>query len=280
VWVVPGGDEPTRALAYPLRALSLGPFPAVQGTTLAVKVASVEPVTLTGRLGEWTLNFAPDSAGALEQYALQGIHRFAEPDLYPLTISAEGPSGQVVALSQRVPVRAGDYRVDEPLTVPPETLDPANTEPENELVRSVVALVTPARMWTGLFALPSVGGLRSLFGSLRSYNGGPYNAFHTGVDYSGGEDRPITAPAPGVVAFAGPLTVRGNSTLIDHGWGVYTGYWHQSVIQVQAGDRVETGQVIGFNGATGRVTGPHLHWELWVGGVQVDPQQWLTTAFP
>jgi murein DD-endopeptidase MepM/ murein hydrolase activator NlpD len=277
---VPGGDEPTRALPHPLRVLSLGPFPAVQGTTLAVKVGTSVPISLTGRLGEWTLNFAWDGPAALEQIALQGIHRFAEPDLYPLTLSAEGPNGQVFALTQRVPVRAGDYLVDEPLTVPPETLDPANTEPENELVRSVVASVTPVRMWEGLFALPSVGGLRSLFGSLRSYNGGPYNAYHTGVDYSGGEDRPITAPAPGVVAFAGPLTVRGNSTLIDHGWGVYTGYWHQSAIQVQPGDRVETGQVIGFNGATGRVTGPHLHWELWVGGVQVDPQQWLGTTFP
>jgi murein DD-endopeptidase MepM/ murein hydrolase activator NlpD len=247
---------------------------------LAVKLTAAEPITLTGQLGEWTLNFAADTPGALDQVALQGIHRFAEPDLYPLALTATAPDGQAFTLSQRVPVRAGDYLVDEPLTVPPETLDPANTEPENELVRSIVTPVTPVRMWNGLFALPSVGALRSIYGSLRSYNGGPYNAYHTGVDYSGGDDRPITAPAPGVVAFAGPLTVRGNSTLIDHGWGVYTGYWHQSVIQVQVGERVETGQVIGFNGATGRVTGPHLHWELWVGGVVVDPQQWLTTTFP
>jgi murein DD-endopeptidase MepM/ murein hydrolase activator NlpD len=74
--------------------------------------------------------------------------------------------------------------------------------------------------------------------------------------------------------------VRGNATLIDHGWGVYSGYWHQSVIQVKGGDQVDTGQVIGFNGATGRVTGPHLHWELWVGGVQVDPLQWTEVPFP
>jgi len=74
--------------------------------------------------------------------------------------------------------------------------------------------------------------------------------------------------------------VRGNATVIDHGWGVYTGYWHQSVSQVNVGDRVETGQVIGFNGSTGRVTGPHLHWELWVGGFQADPLQWTETEFP
>ena len=147
-------------------------------------------------------------------------------------------------------------------------------------MKSIVALFTPARYWSGLFALPSVGALRSVFGSLRAYNGGPYDAFHTGVDFSGGDDRPITAPAPGVVVFAGPLVVRGNATVIDHGWGVYTGYWHQSVSQVNVGDRVETGQVIGFNGSTGRVTGPHLHWELWVGGFQADPLQWTETEFP
>jgi murein DD-endopeptidase MepM/ murein hydrolase activator NlpD len=280
LWVVPGGEAPTRALPYPLRELQLGPFPAIQGRTLAVKVTAATPVTLTGRLGDWNLNFSADAPGALEQFALQGVHRLAEPDLYPLTLTGVGADGRALAFSQRVPVRAGDYLVDEPLTVNPETIDPAITEPENALILSVVAPVTPARLWLGPFALPSVGGLRSVFGSLRSYNGSPYEYFHTGVDYSGGEDRPITAPAPGVVAFTGALTVRGNATLIDHGWGVYTGYWHQSSIQVAAGQRVETGQVIGFNGATGRVTGPHLHWELWVGGIQVDPQQWTEVTFP
>jgi murein DD-endopeptidase MepM/ murein hydrolase activator NlpD len=125
-----------------------------------------------------------------------------------------------------------------------------------------------------------VGAIRSRFGALRSYNGGPYDSFHGGVDFSGAEDRPITAPAPGVVVLAEPLTVRGNATIIDHGWGVFTGYWHQSAIQVQAGQRVETGQVIGYQGATGRVTGPHLHWEIYVGGYQVEPLTWTETSFP
>jgi len=80
--------------------------------------------------------------------------------------------------------------------------------------------------------------------------------------------------------FAAPLIVRGNATIIDHGWGVYTGYWHQSRIEVQVGQRVETGQIIGYQGATGRVTGPHLHWEMWVAGEQVDPLEWTETAFP
>ena len=82
------------------------------------------------------------------------------------------------------------------------------------------------------------------------------------------------------MVFAQALTVRGNATIIDHGWGVYTGYWHQSVQYVSVGDRVETGQVIGENGHTGRVTGPHLHWEMWVAGVQVDPRQFVNWTFP
>ncbi len=83
-----------------------------------------------------------------------------------------------------------------------------------------------------------------------------------------------------MVVFAGPLTVRGNATYIDHGWGVYTGYLHQSQLLVQAGDRVETGQLIGMVGNTGRVTGPHLHWEVWVGGVPVQPLEWTSQSYP
>ena len=74
--------------------------------------------------------------------------------------------------------------------------------------------------------------------------------------------------------------MRGNTTIIDHGWGVYSGFWHQSKFDVQVGDIVEQGQVIGEVGGTGRVTGPHLHWELWVNGIQVDPLDWLTNTYP
>jgi murein DD-endopeptidase MepM/ murein hydrolase activator NlpD len=166
------------------------------------------------------------------------------------------------------------------LTVDPATIDPATTIPEQDQIFSLTAPATPVRMWDGLFVLPSVGGFRSVFGSLRAYNGGPYNSFHGGVDFSGAEDRPITAPAPGVVVFTGKLVVRGNATVIDHGWGVYTGYWHQSKTLVNIGDHVATGQILGYQGATGRVTGPHLHWEMIIGDKQVDPLQWTKVAFP
>jgi murein DD-endopeptidase MepM/ murein hydrolase activator NlpD len=277
--LLPGGERPTTALVYPLLDLIVSPS-AVQGRTVAITAVADSAVSVNGRLGGAELNFQSDGTGPMRYVALQGINRLLPPNLYPLQITAAMADGTSVAFSQAVPVRGGNYLYDDPLRVDPTTLDPAVTGPEFELIRSLVAGVTPHRQWNGRFVLPSVGSLRSIYGSLRSYNGGPYDSFHTGVDFSGGEDRAITAPASGVVVYTGALDVRGNATLIDHGWGIYTGYWHQSVIHVQVGQRVETGQVIGFNGATGRVTGPHLHWELWVGGQQVDPMQWVEAALP
>ena len=120
----------------------------------------------------------------------------------------------------------------------------------------------------------------SVFGNRRSYNQSGYFFFHTGLDFCGRPGVEIYAPAPGRVVFTGPLTVRGNATVIDHGWGVYSAYAHQTEFRVSKGDWVETGQLIGLVGETGRVTGPHLHWEIIVGGVQVDPMDWLSQEFP
>ena len=115
---------------------------------------------------------------------------------------------------------------------------------------------------------------------MASYNGSSYSYFHTGLDILGNTGTEIYAPADGIVVFTGELTIRGNATLIDHGWGVYTGYAHQSELYVNAGDKVETGQLIGLVGDTGRVEGAHLHWEVIVGGVQVDPLDWLSNEYP
>ena len=130
---------------------------------------------------------------------------------------------------------------------------------------------------------PSECGFTDTFGHRRSYNGSPYNYFHTGLDFCynyNNEVNEIYSPADGVVVFAGPLIVRGNAVMIDHGQGVYTGYMHQEKILVEVGEQVETGQVIGIVGGTGRVNGPHLHFEVWAGGVQVDPEDWLMDAYP
>ena len=189
-----------------------------------------------------------------------------------------------------VPVKAVDYPYDQPLAVDPATIDPAVTKPEDAQWSALAAPVTPERLWNGVFKFPrrlkwdiastqAIAGRRG-YGNRRSYNGSPYLYFHTGLDIVGQTGVEIYAPADGLVVFAGPLTVRGNATMINHGQGVYTGYMHQSEIFVKPGDTVKAGQLIGKVGGTGRAEGPHLHWEVWVGGVQVDPIDWLERAYP
>ena len=218
------------------------------------------------------------------------IHALTEPGLYPLDLQMTLPDGTPFSFTQYLRVGAVDYPYDEPLTVNPTTIDPAVTKPEDAQWAALTSPATPERLWDGVFAIPSPFSAQfcldtgecwsSRFGNRRSYNGSPYNSFHTGLDVVGQEGTEIFAAAPGVVVFAGPLTVRGNATIIDHGWGVYSAYMHQSEILVEQGDRVEAGELIGRVGATGRVEGPHLHWEVWAGGVQVDPLDWLSEVFP
>ena len=100
------------------------------------------------------------------------------------------------------------------------------------------------------------------------------------MDFGAPEGTPIHAPAAGEIVLAEELRIRGNATLIDHGYGVYTAYWHQSELSVSVGQKVQSGEVIGHVGDSGLSTGPHLHWEVWVNGVRVDPLEWLGAKIP
>jgi murein DD-endopeptidase MepM/ murein hydrolase activator NlpD len=253
----------------------------VQGHTEVVQVGLTEDGGLEGNLGEWKLNFESPPDRPLDRVALQGIHALAEPGLVDMSLTFAPTGGPPFSLVQPVRLQAGDY-AREYVTVPSETLDPANTVPEDKEIASLLAPATPTRMWDGPFAFPTDyhDTFPSVFGTRRNYNATGWNYYHTGLDLYGNKDTEIRAAAPGVVVFAGPLTVRGNATYIDHGWGVYSGYLHQSQIFVKPGDRVEAGQLIGMVGNTGRVTGPHLHWEIWVGGVPVQPLDWTAQAYP
>lgn len=275
--VVPGGEGALTALPAPIVGLKLQPLPPAQGKTASIVLQTEPGALVTGVLGDYELHFV-EEAGTYR--ALQGVPALAEPNLYPLVVNVVDSAGRRVSFSQTVNVRFGGYGSEAPLSVDPDLIDPAVVDPEFEQVLGIVRPVTADRYWEGLFQPPSLGRVTSFFGTRRSYNGSGYDYFHSGVDFRGGTGEPIYAPAPGVVVFAGELKVRGNATLIDHGWGVYSGYWHQSRLEVSVGERVETGQEIGRVGATGRVTGPHLHWEVWVGGVQVDPSQWTEVVFP
>lgn len=262
---------------------SIQPLPIQQGGTEVIRVQTKEGVTLSGMLVDQPLHFFQSN---IEKVALQGVHSLLEPGVYPLLLEATLPDGSRQAYEQMVLVTSGNYGSDPDLFVPPETIDPAVNESENQIILSIVNPSTPTRYWEGPFTAPAVypDEFTSLFGRRRVYHGiGTelvVNGFHAGLDFAGGEGLQIFAPAPGEVVFAAPLTVRGNATIIDHGWGVYSGFWHQSEIHVNVGDRVEAGQVIGLVGGTGRVTGAHLHWEVWVNGVQVDPLDWLRETYP
>jgi murein DD-endopeptidase MepM/ murein hydrolase activator NlpD len=276
------GSGNATGLPSAFLSASVDPLPLVQGGTEVVRAQAREGVTLSGTLVDMPLHFfAADGA----QVALQGVHALRDPGVYPLLMEATLPDGSRQAFEQMVLVTSGGYGSEE-LYVPAETIDPAVVEPENQTIISIVAPATSTRYWNGTFASPAVypDEFTSLFGRKRVYHGLGTDlvteGFHTGLDFAGGEGLQIFAPAPGKVVFAAPLTVRGNATIIDHGWGVYSGFWHQSQIAVNVGDMVETGQVIGFVGGTGRVTGAHLHWEVWVNGVQVDPLNWLNQAYP
>lgn len=280
----PGGAS---ALPQAISAAVLMPERLEQGGVAVIELSGTSGISLTGSFAEHVMSFFPDNNG--KYISLQGAHALLDPGLYTLDISGVLPAEPPYlpaefSFSQSMLVSSGNYPFDPVLTVSPETIDPAVTRPEDAEWAALTATATPVKMWSGLFTSPAPPPFSdcwpSSFGNRRSYNGSEYIYFHSGLDFCGGVGTEILAPADGKVVFAGPLTVRGNATVIDHGWGIYSAYLHQSEILVNVGELVKQGQLIGKVGGTGRVTGPHLHWEVWAGGVQVDPLDWLTEEYP
>jgi murein DD-endopeptidase MepM/ murein hydrolase activator NlpD len=260
--------------------LELSPLPLIQGSTAVVRLVTAQVLEIHGTLNGKELNFFADSENQF--VAIQGIHAMAEPGLAEFSLEVKTQDGLTRSYQQMLLLQDGYYQKDEPLAVDPATLDKAITGPEDDLIRETTITATPQRAWSGIFRLPvdEPYCIKSWYGNRRSYNASGYNYFHTGLDYGVCANLNIYAPAPGVVVYTGPLTVRGNATIIDHGWGIYSGFWHQAEILVKTGQTVQAGDLVGLIGGTGRVTGPHLHWEVWANGVQVNPQEWLDRAIP
>lgn len=262
-----------------LQNVAITPLPLVQGQTTVIRVSSSSQDSVTGRLGNFPLNFNSD--GDKSSVALQGIYAMTEPGLSRINIKCTRSDKLVKEISQMVLLKSG-YFPDEKLLVEPNTIDPAVTKPEDDQISNLIHNVTPTKLWKTVFRQPVDQPIcyRSGFGTRRSYNNGALFSFHAGIDYGVCANLNIYAPAPGIVVFSGPLAVRGNATFIDHGWGIYSGFFHQKEMKTTVGNRVETGQLVGLIGATGRVTGPHLHWEIWVNGAQVNPLAWLEKNYP
>lgn len=284
-------EEAANASGLPaaFNSATVANLPLLQGDTAVIEVTLAEDVELSGSLTsdqEYPLRFFPTDEEN-RYVALQGVHAMTEPGAYPLKIEATYPDGRVESYEQMVLVESGGYPNDPILIVSPETLDPTITKDEQNELLEIISHANPEQFWQSVFNNPSVyeDCFTSRYGSRREYRAedgslNPYYSFHSGLDFCGGTGLQIDAAADGVVVFADETIVRGNATIIDHGRGVFTGYWHQSEVYVQEGDQVNAGDVIGLVGATGRVTGAHLHWEVWVNQVQVNPMAWLEQPFP
>lgn len=145
--------------------------------------------------------------------------------------------------------------------------------PELAQIAAARRLNTDAKGWRQRFIWPAMGRISGLFGSQRVYQGQP-GAYHGGVDVAGATGTPVVAPADGVVilaAVAKPFTLEGHLLMIDHGHGLNSAFLHLSRIDVKPGDTVTQGQRIGAIGATGRATGPHLHWGMKWNDARIDP---------
>jgi len=209
---------------------------------------------------------------------LIGIDLSVRPGTYPASVEASSGAQQLRAtyplkvLSRRFPVRS--LKVDPSLVNPP-------TEMEARIVREAAELEqlwrasSADRLWSGPFVPPVPSTIASHFGARSIFNG-QVRSPHSGADFPSPTGAPIAAPNAGRVVLARDLYFSGNTVILDHGLGLFSLLAHLSVVGVHEGDTVVSGQEIGKVGATGRVTGPHLHWGVRLGGARVDPLAVLT----
>lgn len=279
--VIPPSTAPHRGIPESPEVLA-DPAPAIQGQTMVVEVWADGGLELGGLFLEQDLRFVEEEG---RHWALIGVGALTPPGTYPLTLQViELDSGDRLTMTEIISVTQGDYGTYN-IVVPEdrqELLDPTLAQAEREKLEAVLAGASEERLWTGTFDLPLEGELRitAPFGQRRSYDGGPVSSYHTGYDCGADKGTEVLAPITGTVALAEPLQVRGQVVILDHGLGVFTGFWHLSRIDVSEGQLVGRGEVIGLVGNTGLSTGPHLHWEMRVLGVPVDALEWTQREFP
>ena len=173
---------------------------------------------------------------------------------------------------------AGQYRTDmlkvDPARVTPSKKNIKRSKKEARKVKQAYADASIAGLWHGDFQLPIASKITSPFGNKRLFNG-QLKSYHNGVDFRAPIGTPVFAANAGVVKMAANLFYSGNVVIIDHGNLIFTIYAHLSKIKVKAGQQIEKGQQLGLTGATGRVSGPHLHWGVKINGTAVNPIQFI-----
>jgi len=253
--------------------ISQGPAPVHPGSVVPITLRSDRPLravegTIFGRqVPFW-------STGDAEWRALIGVDLEVMPGRYELRVSAT--DGRAVSLESVTAILVQDkafatrrLRVADRFVEPPTELS-ARIARDAERLAAAFAGSTPDRLWENAFALPVANGVTSSFGRRTMMNGEPRGQ-HRGADFRAAVGEPVRAPNAGRVVLAGELYFTGLTVVVDHGLGLHSLVAHLSRIDVQEGEPVEHGTLLGLAGSTGRVTGPHLHWAVRLGDASVDP---------
>ena len=264
------------------------PLTIVQGQAGWLEAEVERPLALEATWNGATLGIRPlairREEGAGEEVTVWGgyvpIAASLEPGVYSLSLSYQAASGVTVSRSFPVYVQERVFPV-QAIRLPPdknELVEQEISQGELDYLAPVWSRTVSPIQWRAPFLLPlqSAAPTTSPYGVRRNYNSGQYFSYHTGQDFAAPGGSLVLAPGDGTVTLAEPLTVRGISVILDHGAGLFTGYWHLQEALVGPGETVQAGDPIGLVGTTGRSTGEHLHWELRIYGVAVDPMPFLT----
>ncbi len=271
--VAESAPEPAPPPPVDSAAVSWVPASVVQGTIFRIWVTPVagEIRGVEGTFAGEPLHFRPVEEGGLLAFAGAPIDREGTEEL-SLEIEYGTGAGR---RTFEVPVVAGDYRLER-LTVAPQFGRPQPPELQRRISEESARAMQVSRrshdterMWAGSFTPPRGTRITSGYGHGRMFND-QVQSRHMGTDFGGAVGEPVLAPARGVVALVDQFYLGGNVIYLDHGEGLVTAYLHLSEHEVREGDIVEPGQLIGRVGATGRVTGPHLHWIVRYGVITVD----------
>jgi murein DD-endopeptidase MepM/ murein hydrolase activator NlpD len=273
--------------------LRITPSAPRPGDVVVARVTTDPDAHITGQFGERSIHFTPEGAitgipvisttTVVTNYvALIGLDARFTPGTYSMTITAtskNGESRQATKAVNILPRRRVIEYITLSKTLSP-TLDPIGNAEEARAFALIYGSFTEPKRWSAPFRLPVSGRFASLYGNRRIYNGIDLGTYHSGYDIVAARGTPVKAAAPGRVVAVGVFLVRGVTVVIDHGHGVFTAYCHLSQTTVAKGQIVNTGEMIGAVGTTGRSQGPHLHFEVAVGGVPVDPGPWLSATLP
>ena len=270
--VIASTAHPADSVAVTASARSMQPGELVVLTITAP--ASSDSV----RLHAFNREIPAYRVDAVTWRALVGIDLGVTAGTYPVSIDARSRSRRhhttypLKVRPRRFPVRR--LSVEPAFVNPPAEVRDRIAAEAAELER-LWSQTTQQRLWNGPFLAPVQGATASGFGARSIFNGSPRSP-HSGVDFVSPMGAPVAAPNAGRVVLARNLYFSGKTVVLDHGLGLFSLFAHFSVIDVHEGDVVSTRQEIGQVGATGRVTGPHLHWAVRVDGARVDPLALLT----